>query len=36
MKIWDEYVVLPLFVELTDEEIEYVIDAIREFDGKQN
>ena len=34
MRIWDEYVVLPLYVELTDEEIDYVIDAIIEFDRK--
>jgi perosamine synthetase len=32
MRIWQEYVVLPLFVELTDEEIQYVINAIVEFD----
>jgi perosamine synthetase len=32
MRIWEEYVVLPLYVELSDEEIEYVIDCIREFD----
>lgn len=35
MRIWSEYVVLPLFVGLADEEIEYVIDKIREFDKKQ-
>jgi len=34
MRIWEEYVVLPLYVELTDEEIEYVIDCIREFDRR--
>jgi len=34
MRIWQEYVVLPLFVELTDDEIRYVIDAIIEFDKK--
>jgi len=34
MRIWEEYVVLPLYVELSDEEIEYVIDCIREFDRK--
>jgi perosamine synthetase len=33
-RIWDEYVVLPLYVELTDEEIQYVIDAIIEFDRR--
>lgn len=32
MKIWNEYVVLPLFIELTDEQIQYVIEKIKEFD----
>lgn len=34
MRIWEEYVVLPLYVELTGEEIQYVVDAIIEFDRK--
>jgi dTDP-4-amino-4,6-dideoxygalactose transaminase len=36
MRIWEQYVVLPFFVGLTDEEIKYLIDAVTEFDGKQN
>lgn len=34
MRIWEQYVVLPFFVSLSDEEIEYVVDAIIEFDEK--
>jgi perosamine synthetase len=34
MCIWEQYVVLPFFVSLSDEEIEYVVDAIIEFDEK--
>ncbi|MHC4571169.1 MAG: DegT/DnrJ/EryC1/StrS family aminotransferase [Planctomycetota bacterium] len=36
MKIWEEYVVLPFFVGITEQEIKYVLDAIVEFDEKQN
>jgi len=36
MRIWDEYVVLPLYVELSDDEIENIIEAIIEFDKKEN
>jgi len=36
MRIWEQYVVLPFFVGMTDEEIKYLIDAITEFDKKQN
>jgi len=32
MRIWEQYVVLPFYVGLTDDEIRYVIDAIVEFD----
>ena len=35
MKIWEQYVVLPLYVDMSDEEIQYVIDAVVEFD-KEN
>lgn len=34
MKIWEEYVVLPFFVGMTDKEIEYIVDNILDFDGK--
>ena len=33
-RIWKLFITLPLFVELKDEEIDYVIDALREFDKK--
>jgi len=36
MSIWEEYVILPLYVDMSDEEIEYVTNAITEFDKKQN
>lgn len=32
MRIWNQYVVLPFYVEMTDEEIKYVVDAIVKFD----
>ncbi|MFC1869949.1 DegT/DnrJ/EryC1/StrS family aminotransferase [Chloroflexota bacterium] len=35
MRIWEEYVVLPLYVELSDEKIAYVIECIREFDRRE-
>jgi perosamine synthetase len=35
MGIWENYVVLPFFVGMTDREISYVIDAVREFDKTQ-
>jgi perosamine synthetase len=31
-KLWTEFVTLPLFPELKDEELAYVVDALREFD----
>lgn len=34
--IWREFVTLPLFPELADEQIEYVIKGIREFDNQIN
>ncbi len=33
-KIWKTFVTLPLFAELTNEEINYVVDALSEFDKK--
>jgi len=36
LRIWDEYVILPFYVDLSDEEIQYVIDAIISFDKQQN
>lgn len=35
MKIWEEYIVLPFFVGMTEQEIKYVLDAVVEFDEKQ-
>ncbi len=34
MKIWEEYVVLPLYVDMLDEEIKYVVDAVFDFNEK--
>lgn len=31
-KIWKTFITLPLFVELTDEQVDYVVDALLEFD----
>ena len=31
-KVWRELITLPLFPELTTEEVSYIIDALREFD----
>jgi perosamine synthetase len=33
-KIWKSFITLPLFAELTDAEIDYVIDALYEFNKK--
>jgi len=33
-QIWETFVTLPLHVDLSEEEVDYVVDAIREFDGK--
>lgn len=33
-KIWKTFITLPLFAELTDAEVDYVIDALSEFDKK--
>jgi len=33
-RIWREFVTLPLFPELSDEQIEYVIECIKEFDNQ--
>lgn len=35
MGIWEQYVVLPFFVDMTEEQIQYVINAIVEFDEEQ-
>jgi len=35
-RIWREFVTLPLFPDLTDEEVDYVIACIREFDNGLN
>ncbi|MBN1275019.1 DegT/DnrJ/EryC1/StrS family aminotransferase [Candidatus Woesearchaeota archaeon] len=31
-RIWEQYVILPFYVDMTDEEIEYVIKHVKEFD----
>ena len=31
MKIWEELVTLPLYVGMTDEEVEIVINAVKSF-----
>jgi len=33
-EIWNEFVTLPLFANLKNEEIDYVIEALKEFDNK--
>jgi perosamine synthetase len=33
-RIWNTFITLPLFVELTEKEIDYIIDALVEFDKK--
>lgn len=33
-KIWKSFITLPLFAELTDEEIDYIIDVLTDFDKK--
>ena len=33
-EIWETFVTLPLFVDLQDEQIDYVVDALCEFDKK--
>jgi len=33
-KIWKTFVTLPLYVDLSDKEVDYVIDALQEFDKK--
>ncbi|MBT9145434.1 MAG: hypothetical protein DDT42_01305 [candidate division WS2 bacterium] len=35
-RIWQEFVTLPLFSELLDVQIEYVIQCIKEFDSQIN
>jgi len=32
--IWETFVTLPLYVDLKEEEVEYILDALREFDKK--
>lgn len=34
-KIWETFVTLPLHADLSDEEVDYVIAALHEFDGKK-
>jgi dTDP-4-amino-4,6-dideoxygalactose transaminase len=34
-EIWKSFITLPSHVDLTDEEINYVLDALQEFDSKK-
>jgi len=34
-EVWQTILTLPLFADMTDEEVDYVIDAIRQFDRQQ-
>jgi perosamine synthetase len=31
LRVWSEFVTLPLFVDISDEEIDYVLEAVRAF-----
>ena len=33
-EVWKTFVTLPLFPDLTDQEVDYVIDALRDFPQK--
>ena len=35
MRIWEEYVVLPFYVDMTDEEINYVLENVYEFEKRE-
>ncbi len=35
-RVWRELITLPLFVELTDSEIDYILQALHDFDGNGN
>jgi perosamine synthetase len=36
MRIWDQYVILPLYVELKEDQVDYIIDAVVAFDKEQD